>query len=309
MSPKSKILIVDSEEFFLRTTSAVLEREGYQCTCVTNVTAAEELIEQKAYDLVIADAHLPGNTQLELVQRLRETNSSLPVILVTGSPNLDSALRAISLQVSAYLVKPFETRRLLTIVQDLVARTKRQKTVFDLQRRWQSWGKELHDFAAATPLDAIMTEQRLEAMLRFSLCNLSRCIADLQDFCMALTANFDQNATPRLAEKSDMSLEVASQVVLPPSQNDLTETKLNSKGLPDELLASLQQLSRREREVLRLLLSNHRPQKIAQTLFISLYTVRNHLRSIFEKFSVHSQAELLTLLGQYATYDDLQEAV
>src|SRR5262245_7790161 len=75
-------------------------------------------------------------------------------------------------------------------------------------------------------------------------------------------------------------------------------------SLPRALQAELQQLSRREREVLRLLLANHRPQTIAKKLFISLHTVRNHLRSIFEKLAVHSQTELLTRLGRHGTYSD-----
>lgn len=305
MSPKGKILIVDSEELFLRTTAAVLEREGYHCTCVMRIAAAEEQIEHEVYELIIADAHMPGNTQLELVQRLREADPSLPIILVSSSPNLDSALRAISLQVAAYFVKPFETRRLLSTTQNLVKRIKVQRTTLNLQRRWQTWSKELHDFAVAPPLDTLATNQVLEAMVGLSLQNLSRCITDLQDLCMVLSMNLSQNSTPTLSEDSDISFAVA----LPSPQNGFTETRTNTKGLPTELLASLQQLSRREREVLRLLLSNNRPRVIAQTLFISLYTVRNHLRSIFEKFAVHSQAELLTLLAQYATYEDLQDTV
>ncbi|MBT8197915.1 MAG: PAS and helix-turn-helix domain-containing protein [Acidimicrobiia bacterium] len=56
-----------------------------------------------------------------------------------------------------------------------------------------------------------------------------------------------------------------------------------------------EQLSRREREVIELLLSGHRVVTIADELCLSAHTVRNHLKSIFRKLSVHSQAELVDL--------------
>jgi DNA-binding CsgD family transcriptional regulator len=54
-------------------------------------------------------------------------------------------------------------------------------------------------------------------------------------------------------------------------------------------------MSRRELEVLQLLLSSRRVSSIARELSISAYTVRNHLRAVFRKLNVHSQTELLEL--------------
>jgi len=59
----------------------------------------------------------------------------------------------------------------------------------------------------------------------------------------------------------------------------------------------LASLSRRENEVLMLLLQGHRSNDIAETLYISRHTVRNHIRSIFKKLDVHSQLELITRFG------------
>lgn len=57
--------------------------------------------------------------------------------------------------------------------------------------------------------------------------------------------------------------------------------------------ASFADLSARERQVLQLLLSSHRVPTIAELLFISQHTVRNHLKSIFRKVGVNSQVELI----------------
>jgi DNA-binding CsgD family transcriptional regulator len=55
------------------------------------------------------------------------------------------------------------------------------------------------------------------------------------------------------------------------------------------------ELSQREAEVLELLLSGHRVATVAESLFVSTHTVRNHLKSIFKKTGVHSQADLIRL--------------
>jgi len=59
---------------------------------------------------------------------------------------------------------------------------------------------------------------------------------------------------------------------------------------------TLEQLSKREREIVETLLSEGSVTGVAGTLHISLHTVRNHLKSIFRKLGVHSQVELVTKL-------------
>ena len=70
--------------------------------------------------------------------------------------------------------------------------------------------------------------------------------------------------------------------------------------LPPSVRAALASLSRRETEVLRLLLRNRRPATIAKELSRSVHTVRNQLKAIFRKLNVHSQEELLARLGPNA---------
>lgn len=59
---------------------------------------------------------------------------------------------------------------------------------------------------------------------------------------------------------------------------------------------ALDSLSPREREIVEAILKHRRPRQIAKDLFISVHTVRNHLKSIYTKLDVHSQAELIELL-------------
>ncbi len=83
--------------------------------------------------------------------------------------------------------------------------------------------------------------------------------------------------------------------------NDLEEVGLltgaNTSTTGVNTLSSLHALTQREWEILRLLRANQRVVAIARSLHISTSTVRNHLKSIFQKMGVHSQMELLECLS------------
>lgn len=311
MNDGGKLLIADDDDLFSQTTAAVLEREGHVCTRVANGAAVLEEMEIQQFDLLIADIKMPGNRELELVQRVQQKTSDLAIVLVTGHPSFETAHRAIQLKAAAYFVKPFDIHRFVDEVRVLTGRVKRQRMLLGFQERWREWGEELLTAASVLHPSVLTANQTGETMLELSLRNLSRCVADVQELRQA----FCGDAQPPHAVPDSPQVEAQFANVLVAAEEKVVAShrsfreKMSRAILPAELQARLQQLSRREREVLRLLLANQKPQIIARTLFISLHTVRNHLRSIFEKLSVHSQTELLTRLGQYVTYSDLQEAV
>lgn len=309
MNTGGKILIADDDDLLCRTTAAVLEREGHVCTRAAHAAAALEEMETQQFDLLIADIRMPGNMELELLQALQQKTCDIPVILVTGHPSFETAFRSIQLKVAAYFVKPFDIPRFLHEVRSLIQHVERQRALLCLQGRWREWGEELLTAAAAIPSSVMTAQKTSEAMLEFSLRNLSRCIADVQELRQALCGS-----QPQVVEAPAMAMAPSPQVYASPKEERAVPLRSFSENLgramlPEDLCAGLQQLSRREREVLRLLIANQKPQIIARTLFISLHTVRNHLRSIFDKLAVHSQTELLTRLGQFVAYRELQEAV
>jgi DNA-binding NarL/FixJ family response regulator len=111
------ILIADDEPTFLQATAELLRKHGYECTCASDGSTAAELVRETHFDLVIADIKMPGNTELELVRELSRLSESLPVILVTGYPSLDTAIGSVELPVVAYLVKPIDFSDLLEQVR------------------------------------------------------------------------------------------------------------------------------------------------------------------------------------------------
>jgi DNA-binding NarL/FixJ family response regulator len=66
----------------------------------------------------------------------------------------------------------------------------------------------------------------------------------------------------------------------------------------DERVRRLAQLSGRQREIVTRLLAGERVPQIAREMYLSPSTVRNHLSAVFRRFGVHSQVELIALLGR-----------
>jgi DNA-binding NarL/FixJ family response regulator len=313
MPEQGKILIADDDERFLLTTRTVLEQEGYTCACATNVSTVMELMEQHEHDLLIANIDLPGGRQPEWTSVLQSSMKSLPVITVTSRPSLESALRAIQLQVGAYLVKPFDVQLLLAEVRRAIPRARVARVAKRIQKQWQARYQDLQEVSAEMCSAALPPGPSIELLLTVVIDDLSHCFASLRELhalsesqIQRLPAAVTATCTNGHA-KRHVQLTGAGPIQFLQQRN--WEEERQEESFPSEILAQFHQLSRREREVLRLLLENRRPKTIAQALFISLHTVRNHLRSIFEKFAVHSQMELLTLLGRYSPYMNLPETM
>ncbi len=95
MNPTLRILFVDDEQTFLHSTVDLLRRMGHECDGTSDVAEACQWLEVNDYDLAITDINIPGNVNLEFVQRLAAYRHGLPVILVTAYPSIDSAIHSV----------------------------------------------------------------------------------------------------------------------------------------------------------------------------------------------------------------------
>ncbi len=120
MDDSGRILIADDEDLFREATVEVLREEGYACDGAADAYAAAALLQQKEYDLIIADIRMPGNEDLAFFKRLQEARSETPVVVVTGYPGLDAAFPAARLSVAAFLAKPVDMDALLHVTQELL---------------------------------------------------------------------------------------------------------------------------------------------------------------------------------------------
>ncbi len=101
-----RALIVEDDELVRRTLVRALTGEGHTVESVADGLSALAVIERGRFDVVVSDLSMPGLDGLALLQRLRQRDPDLPVILMTGMPAVETAAQAVELHAARYLVKP-----------------------------------------------------------------------------------------------------------------------------------------------------------------------------------------------------------
>jgi DNA-binding response OmpR family regulator len=118
-----RILVVDDDREVCEYLETVLAQQGQLVYWLQDPTQAIREVRRDRYHVVCLDLVMPGLSGLELLARIREIDSDLAVILLTGCPSMDSVTRSIGLEVSAYLTKPVTAEELRHTLQS-VARKK-----------------------------------------------------------------------------------------------------------------------------------------------------------------------------------------
>lgn len=100
------VLLVDDDEAVLKMTQRVLEKRGYRVVSCSSGAEALAWLGRMAFDVMVSDVQMPGTSGLGLLRAVRDRDLDLPVVLVTGNPNVDSAVAAVEYGAFKYLIKP-----------------------------------------------------------------------------------------------------------------------------------------------------------------------------------------------------------
>ncbi len=101
----TRILIVDDNPMDRVVAAAALDSEGTELLQAGNGFEALEMIQEHRPSLVLTDLDMPEMDGLELVQRIRESNPELPIILMTANGSEDTAVAALRSGASSYVAK------------------------------------------------------------------------------------------------------------------------------------------------------------------------------------------------------------
>jgi UDP-3-O-acyl N-acetylglucosamine deacetylase len=118
------ILVVDDEEKIRKTVCGILADEGFRVTEAADGRRALAIIEETHPRLAIVDIWMPELDGIELVTRIRERAPSLPVIVISGHGNVETAMRMAQLGAFHFLEKPFTLDALLASVARALGRTR-----------------------------------------------------------------------------------------------------------------------------------------------------------------------------------------
>src|SRR3954452_11888765 len=113
-----EVLVVDDEADIRELVSGVLEDEGYAVRTAADSTSALDAIDERRPSMVLLDVWLHGSRLdgLQLLQEVKRRDSTLPVLMISGHGNLDTAVAAVREGAVDFIEKPFEAERLLYLV-------------------------------------------------------------------------------------------------------------------------------------------------------------------------------------------------
>ena len=120
----SKILIIEDEESIRRVLVRILNEEdsNFEIYEASDGKKGLESISKENFDLVLCDIKMPKIDGIELLQRTRKKNSSLPFIMLTGHGNVETAVESMKLGAYDFISKPPDLNRLITSVRNALER-------------------------------------------------------------------------------------------------------------------------------------------------------------------------------------------
>jgi EAL domain-containing protein (putative c-di-GMP-specific phosphodiesterase class I) len=120
--PHAKVLVVDDDELFLRVCRTVLKRAGIHVETAASASAALERIRVEHYDAIVSDIRMPGGDGIGLLRAARAMDASIPFLLMTGVPTVETAISAIEHGAIKYLQKPFDVDHFVSVVTEALNR-------------------------------------------------------------------------------------------------------------------------------------------------------------------------------------------
>lgn len=121
LSSRTKVLVVDDEEHIREILKETLESEDMSVATASNGQEALEILSREAFDLLLLDIKMPFRDGLSVLREVRQTDSSLPVIVITGMASHEEMEEAKSYGGCKCIRKPFHIKALMAEVRDSLA--------------------------------------------------------------------------------------------------------------------------------------------------------------------------------------------
>ncbi|MDA0770567.1 MAG: hypothetical protein BZY79_03040 [SAR202 cluster bacterium Casp-Chloro-G4] len=120
----AKILVVDDEDIIRVLLDEILSEEGYKVYQAEDGREAVALLEKDSFDLIISDMVMPEVSGIEVLQAAFRIDPHYSVIMITGYPSVDTAVKLVSMGAADYITKPFNVDLIKVTVAKVLAMRK-----------------------------------------------------------------------------------------------------------------------------------------------------------------------------------------
>lgn len=146
------ILIIDDEKSIRKTLAEILSYEGYKIDEAGDGEEGFRKFSDKNYDVVLCDIKMPKMDGIEFLDKAKEINSDVPVIMISGHGNLDTAVDAVKKGAYDYISKPPDLNRLLITLRNALDK---QSLVTETKVLKRKVGKALEMIGDSGPINKI----------------------------------------------------------------------------------------------------------------------------------------------------------
>lgn len=118
---RKSILLIEDDEIVLKSVAKFLKSNNYDVELTRSGEEALEKVQNKRFDLAVADVRMPGIDGIETIKRIREVNQRLnhpaiPEVIITGFMDTEAQKQAQDLGITDYIYKPFATTEFIEII-------------------------------------------------------------------------------------------------------------------------------------------------------------------------------------------------
>ncbi|MEX2582542.1 MAG: sigma-54 dependent transcriptional regulator [Gemmatimonadota bacterium] len=119
---RPRILIIDDDRAFRVGTGALLADEGYDVEAAEGGEEGLKLLNRDEFELVLLDLKMEGRNGLSVLEEIRRSGKSVPVLMLTGFATVDTAVQALKLGAEDYITKPCDNAALRSKIRVILAR-------------------------------------------------------------------------------------------------------------------------------------------------------------------------------------------
>ncbi|HUU45656.1 MAG TPA: response regulator [Acidobacteriota bacterium] len=149
-----RVLVIDDEQFVRELLQDFFEKMDFAVVTAADGDAGIAACRRERFDAALVDLKMPGKGGIEVLAVITEIDPTLPVIVMTGYPTIDSSIEAIRKGAYDYIIKPFKLQELKELIDRAIKEQTLSREIENLRERLSTVESELRRYRAVHEVPA-----------------------------------------------------------------------------------------------------------------------------------------------------------
>ena len=145
MNITGHILIIDDEASLRKTMARILQQAGFEVTTAESAEQGLDYLKTTHFDMILTDLRMPGMHGMDALKFIHANYPSIPVVLFTAQPDVNSAVEALRHGATDYLLKPIKPEAIIERARSILSAQQREKRKREIQFQIEALQGELKE--------------------------------------------------------------------------------------------------------------------------------------------------------------------